>query len=190
MSPEDKVKIKDTVRYSMSQDPEQDLEEVTDRCIPAIIAERYVADHLDGYINHGGENLKDPYTYAYDVLAHPKYSGLRVEVKTSMLNPERIGQKQWVGCTTGQFGRYPGGYGINLGPFIEFSVSDVIIIFRVEKMGPGAYRLIPYVLADKMAFKKEAGLVAKSNFTGWYISGRVDWGWEDSCACKVFTTSD
>ena len=107
-----------------------------------------------------------------------------------MLNAERMGERQWVGCTTGKFGRYPGGYGINLGPFIEFPVADVIIIFRVEKVSPGVYRLIPYVLADKMAFKKEAGLVKKSKFTGWYISGRIDWGYEDTCAFKVFTSPE
>ena len=62
LSAEDKVKVKDTIKYSLSQDPDQDKEEVAERCLPAIMAERYVAEHLDGFINHGGENLKDPYT--------------------------------------------------------------------------------------------------------------------------------
>ncbi|UJJ22270.1 endonuclease IV [Erwinia phage Virsaitis27] len=192
LSSEDLVKIKDTAKYSLEQNPDQDQSDVNERCAIAIMAERYVAEHLDGYINHGKENLKDPHTYAYDVLAHPKYSGLRVEVKTSSVDLVRKAnnERQWVGCTTGRFGRYPGGYGINLGPFIEFPVADAIIIFWSEKVAPGAYKLIPYVLADKMAFKKEAGLVKKSNYTGWYLSGRIDWGYEDSCAFKVFTSSE
>lgn len=190
LSPEIKVKIKDTFLYSLKQNPVQDHNECMERCTIATVAEYYVAEHVFGYVNRGGENLKDPHTYAYDVVAHPKFSALRIEVKTSLLNPERMGEKQWVGCTTGQFGRYPGGYGINLGPFIEFSVSDVIIIFRAEKNGPGAFRLTPHILADKYAFSKDAGLVKKSKFTGWYLSERINWGMEDTCSFKLFTTKE
>lgn len=77
-----KVKIADTARYSLKQNPNQDKAEVIERCRIAVYAEFFVADWLSGYVNKGQEDVNDPYTYAWDVLAHPRYCGLRVEVKT------------------------------------------------------------------------------------------------------------
>lgn len=51
-----KVKIKDTVLYSLSQDPSQDKKEVLTRCVIATYAEYMVADWLKGYVNSGLED--------------------------------------------------------------------------------------------------------------------------------------
>lgn len=180
LSSEDKVKVRDTIKYSLEQDPNQDSKDVAERCWIAVASERYVADHFDGYINHGNENLKDPHTYAYDVLCHPRFSGLRIEVKTHQA------ASKWISCTTGRFGRYPGGTGVNLGPFVEFSVSDLIIIFKTEQVSPGAVRLIPHIAADRTAFALKSGLVVKSKFDGWILSERLNHDFGD-CLFKVFT---
>lgn len=181
LSSEDKVKVKDTINYSLSQNPNQTREEVREKCWIAVASERMIADHFDGYINSGIENLKDPHTYAYDVLCHPRFSGLRVEVKT-----HQSGSK-WISCSSGAYGLYPGNTGINLGPFLEFAVSDLIIILKADKVSPGAVRLTPFICADKNAFNKKSGLVVKSNHTGWYISERIAHSFDQDHLFKLFT---
>lgn len=178
LTPELKVKIKDTVLYSMRQSPDQDPKECIKKCAIAVYAEYYVAHHMAGYVNRGIEELNDPYTYAYDVLSHPKYCGLRVEVKTHQTD------SRWVGVTSGAYGMYPGGYGINLGPFLEFPVSDLIVIFKSEEISPECIQLTPWMLADKEAMLPGTGVVAKSKFEGWYLTGRINH--DCSAAFKIF----
>lgn len=179
LTPELKVKIKDTVLYSMKQSPDQDPRECIKKCTIAVYAEYYVAHWMAGYVNRGIEELDDPYTYAYDVLSHPKYSGLRVEVKTHQSD------SRWVGVTTGAYGRYPGGYGINLGPFIEFPVSDIIVIFKSKETSPDVIQLTPWMLADKESFAVGTDVVLKSKYDGWYLSGRIRHDFES--AFKIFS---
>ena len=156
-----KVKIKDTVLYSLSQDPSQDKKEVLTRCVIATYAEYMVADWLNGYVNSGLEDHDDPYTYAWDVLAHPMYCGLRVEVKTHQSD------SKWISCTTGYSGDFPYGTGINLGPLLNHKVADCIIIFDTSVNEAGDVLFTPKFSGDREAITK---LVRKSNYTGWYLA--------------------
>lgn len=179
ITPEIKVKIKDTVLYSMRMSPDQDPRECIKKCTISTLAEYYVADWLAGYVNRGLEELDDPYTYAYDVLAHPKYSGLRIEVKTHQTD------SRWVSVTSGAFGHYPGGTGINLGPFLNFPVADLIIIFKTKEISPDVFEMTPWLLSDKECMMPGVGPVLKSKHDGWYLSGRRLH--DETLAHKIFT---
>lgn len=161
LTPEDRVKIKDTVAYSLRQNPDQDKTAVINRCAIAQLAERAVADWMDGYVAGGQENHNDPYTYAWDVLAHPRFCGLRIEVKTHQSN------SKWISATTGYSGDYPGGAGINLGPFLTHRVADCIIILDVVESGPSVYQFTLKFAGDYEDLKS---VVRKSNYQGWYLN--------------------
>lgn len=182
MSEDSKEKIRSTTKYSLESNPNQTIPECFEKCMIAIMAEEYVKDHVDGIINHGQEDLEDPYTYAYDVIAHPKYSGLRIEVKTHQSN------SKWVVVNSGMDGDCPGTSGINLGPFLKFGVADVIIIFKTEKVSQNTFRLIPYILSDQYALSTKNGSIQKSKFDGYYLTGRIN---HDKNFCfKVFTSKN
>lgn len=157
----DRVKIKDTAAYSMRQDPDQDKAAVNKRCAIAQLAERTVADWMDGYVAGGQENHDDPYTYAWDVLAHPRFCGLRIEVKTHQSD------SKWISVTTGYSGDYPGGSGINLGPFLTHRVADCIIILDVVESSSGVYQFTLKFAGDHEDLKS---VVRKSNYQGWYLN--------------------
>lgn len=161
LTSEMKVKISDTVRYSLTQNPDQSKEEVVKRCMIAVYAEYFVANWMNGYVNRGQEDVNDPYTYAWDVLAHPMYSGLRIEVKTHQTD------SRWISVTTGYGGDYPGGSGINLGPILNHQVADCIIIFKTTEVSPGVFQYTLKFSGDREDLKK---LVRKSNYSGWYLN--------------------
>ncbi|ULA52512.1 endonuclease [Enterobacter phage vB-EclM_KMB19] len=161
LTPEDRVKIKSTDAYSLRQDPDQDKTDVINRCAIAQLAEKAVADWMDGYVAGGQENHDDPYTYAWDVLAHPRFCGLRVEVKTHQSD------SKWISVTTGYSGDYPGGSGINLGPFLTHRVADCIIILDVVESGPSVYQFTLKFAGDHEDLKS---VVRKSNYQGWYLN--------------------
>lgn len=156
------MKAKSTAAYSLSQNPDQDKVDVIRRCCIAQLAEKAVADWLDGYVagGRGEENHEDPYTYAWDVLAHPRFCGLRVEVKTHQSD------SKWISVTTGYSGDYPGGTGINVGPFLTHRVADCIIILDVEEVRPTIYRFTLKFAGDHEDLKS---VVKKSNYQGWYL---------------------
>ena len=158
---EDKVKIKGTVQYSMKKDPDQDLEQVKRRCTIAQMAERAVATWVDGYVANMEADYEDPLTFAWDVLAHPKYSGLRIEVKTHQSDAK------WISVTTGYSGDYPYGSGVNLGPFLTHRVADCIIILDVEESSPEVFSFTLKFVGDQEDLKK---VVRRSNYTGWYLN--------------------
>ncbi|WP_220022993.1 hypothetical protein [Klebsiella variicola] len=141
---EAKVKIIDTARYSLDIDPSQDRIDVLKRCRIAIPAEYVVADFLDGYVNDQvvDHNNNDPYEWAWDVLAHPYYQGVRVEVKTHFVH-DRANHKPWINVTTGKDGPFPDGSGINLGPIFKHKVADCIIIFVAEEVSQNVIRYTP-----------------------------------------------
>lgn len=141
---EQRVKIIETARYSLDNDPSQDKVEVAKRCRIAIPAEYAVADFLDGYVNNQEVNHddNDPYEWAWDVLAHPRYQGVRVEVKTHFVN-DRANHKPWINVTTGKDGPFPDGNGINLGPLVKHKVADCIIIFVAEEVSQNVIQYTP-----------------------------------------------
>jgi hypothetical protein len=161
LTSEMKVKIADTVRYSLSQNPDQSHEEVIKRCKVAVFAEYFVANWLDGYVNHGSEDVKDPYTWAWDVLAHPRYTGLRVEVKTHQST------SKWISVTTGQGGEFPKGTGINIGPFLNFKIADCIIILDVTETTPDDFLFTLKFVGDHNSLRT---ITRKSNYSGWYLN--------------------
>lgn len=157
-------KIKSTAEYSLNQDPDQDPKEVVKRCMIAQMAEQYVAEHMEGWFSSGDEDVSEPLTYAFDVLAPMKYNGIRIEVKT-----HQSGSK-WISVSTGASGKYPGKTGINVGPFLQHKVADVIIFFDVEDFGQGHYKLIPRLMADQIALEE---CITKSKYTGYYLNTRI-----------------
>lgn len=159
LTPETKQKVKDTSEYSLSQDPTQEVKTVVQRNIIAMLAEQKIAQFMDGMINSGDEDTDYPITFAYDVLCPIKYNGMRIEVKTTMSD-------KWISVSTGDKGPYAGHTGINLGPFIEHKVADVMIIIKVKEVH-GHYKFEPFMLCQQGAFNKET--VKKSNFEGWYL---------------------
>ncbi|ARB05777.1 hypothetical protein fHeYen901_4 [Yersinia phage fHe-Yen9-01] len=167
LTPENRAKVVDTHKYSLSQDESQDSSEVLTRCIKAILAEQYIAKEVDGTVAGGNEDHNDPWSYAFDVVASGEYSGLRIEVKTHQSNAKSIS------CHTGYSGDYQHGSGLNLGPFLNHKIADCMIILNCTEVRSGVYRFVPVILAASDAFNPKTGLVRKSNFSGWYIQPKI-----------------
>lgn len=165
LSAESIEKIKDTVRYTMTRDPDQNLTDVLKRCMIAQMAEQQVATHVEGNFGTLDAVYDDPYTWAYDVLAHIKYSGIRIEVKT-----HQSGSK-WIQVNTRNRPPYPATSGINIGPMLEHGVADLLIIFDVKENND-VYTFTPVLLCDKIALTN-TDLIKKSNFQGYYINNRM-----------------
>lgn len=163
LTPATKLKIKDTVAYTMSREPGQNETDAWRRCAVAIMAEQKVAQWLRGSLTNGNEDFDDPLTWAYDVLSHVDYTGIRVEVKTHQSD------SRWIAVTTGYSGDFPGGSGINLGPFLQHQIADCIIILDSEKVGAGEWEYTPRFIGDHDELKS---IVKKSNYDGWYLNIR------------------
>lgn len=146
---EQNAKIRSTAKYSLKDNPNQDEEEVINRCRRAIPAEYAIADYMDGYVNNQPvrDDHSDPYEWAWDVLAHPRFSGLRIEVKTHfMRDPAK--HSPWINMTTGVDGMFPDGSGINLGPLFKHGVADCIIILIAKYLGQGVMEYTPTFVGD------------------------------------------
>lgn len=159
------TKIKDTIRYSLEQDPNQDKQDVARRCRTALMAEQIVAEAVHGFLPTGRENHENPWSWAYDVVGK---DGVRIEVKTHQ------GNSKYITVNTGMSGDYPAkSRGINLGPFLGHKLSDLIIIFDTKQDATGAILFTPKFLAGRDAFTKDSGLVIKSQYNdGYYLSSR------------------
>lgn len=162
-----KTKIKDTVMYSLTQNPRQHKPTVLSRCIVAQMAEQYVAEWMEGWCNHGSEDLSDPLSYGYDVLANIKYTGLRIEVKTHQSG------SNYISVHTQNSEPFKGSSGLNIRPFLGLGVSDVMIIFDTSesKDVPGEWILEPVIVTTPKALLSK-DVILKSNFDGWYINHR------------------
>lgn len=158
-------KIKDTIRYSLEQDPNQNKQDVARRCRTALMAEQLVAEAVYGFMPAGRENHDNPWSWAYDVVAK---DGVRIEVKTHQA------KSNYITVNTGMSGDYPAtSWGINLGPFLGHKLSDLIIIFDTKQDATGAILFTPKFIAGRDAFVKDSGLVIKSQYNdGWYLSSR------------------
>lgn len=159
LTPESLQKIVDTTRYSLRKDPGQDREQVMQRCMVATMAEQAIAKWTSGFLCGGDEDYDNPYSFAFDVVSK---EGVRIEVKT-----HQSGSK-WISVHTGHQGDYPHGYGINLGPFMQHKLADLMIMLDVKETLKG-YRFKPKFLAGPGAFVPESGLVQKSQGDGWYL---------------------
>lgn len=157
------AKIKDTIRYSLEQDPNQNKQDVARRCRTALMAEQLVAETVHGFMPSGRENHSNPWSWAYDVVAK---DGVRIEVKTHQA------KSNYITVNTGMSGDYPAtSRGINLGPFLGHKLSDLIIIFDSKQESSGAVLFTPKFIAGRDAFVKDSGLVIKSQYNdGYYLS--------------------
>lgn len=174
-------KIKDTVRYTMNRDPSQDSQQVIRRCMIAQMAEQYVAEYVKGHVAQMDAKYEDPYTWAWDVLAHPEYSGLRIEVKTHQSNAK------WIQVSTGSTGRYPvhgDGRGINIGPFLDHNVADVLIMFDVNEINE-KYEFTPVLLCDSIALTN-TDLVKRSQYQGYYLNLNIRDDLKESLTLHTF----
>lgn len=166
LTDESRVKVQDTIKYAMIQNSESDAKVVAERCVPAMLAEQYVAHWMEGYVMHGDEDLENPWTYAFDVLSGPKYYGMRIEVKTHQ------SASKYVTVNTGHAEPFKGNTGINLRPFIGLPQADLIIIFNTEQVGNG-WIIKPYLLSDRDSLVAP-GIIVKSKFDGYYINQYVN----------------
>lgn len=170
LSKESVAKIMATVEYSMGLDPNQDRQEVLGRCAIAQLAEQHVAEWLEGWVNHGNENTDDPLSYAFDVLGNIKYNGIRVEVKTHQNQKSNF---ITIHSKGGQYFSDNGYPGVNVRPFLEAGVADVIVIFDAIENSPEDIRLTPRLLCDPHALIQPR-VVNRSNFRngGYYINNK------------------
>lgn len=163
LSTQGAFKVKDTIKYSLTKDPTQDRSEVAKRCLIAILAEQYVSEQVFGFMPSGDEDYQNAFSFAYDVVAK---DGVRIEVKTHQA------KSKWINVTTGNTGYYPTQtQGINLGPLLDHKLADLIIIFDAYEETPCRYLFTPKVLAGRLAFEPETGLVQKSKYEsgGFYL---------------------
>lgn len=167
LSEESKQKVKDTIMYSLSQNPKQHRPSVLIRCVIAQLAEQYVAEWMNGWCNHGNEDLSDPLSYGFDVLSNIKYTGLRIEVKTHQSN------SKYISVNTQTAEPFKGTTGLNLRPFLGLNVSDAMIIFDVSESQehPGSWIFKPVIVTDPKSLLKP-GVILKSNFDGYYLNNR------------------
>lgn len=166
LTPESKTKVIDTTRYAMEHNNETDQTAVLTRCVIAQLAEQYVAQWMKGFCLHGEENTTDPWTYSFDVLAGPEYYGIRIEVKT-----QQSGAK-YVSVHTGTTAPYQGNSGLNIRPFLECGIADLIIVFKTDKHPNGGWKFTPFITCDAEALRNKQ-VVKKSNYSGHYINTRI-----------------
>ncbi|QPB12343.1 hypothetical protein [Providencia phage PSTCR6] len=166
-------KARSTIEYAKSMDPSRDVKDIIDVTIPAIMAEYYIAEYMDGTVNEGEENLEDPMTYGFDVLSGAKYNGARIEVKCSFSG-------KWINVCGGVYG---GTKGINLGTFLTHQIADLIIILSVSKKSKGAYKFTPRVISDHEAFIPEHNFVLKSKYNDSYYLNTKNY--PKDCTLKV-----
>ncbi len=146
LTPESRQKVIDTVRYSLSQDPNQQKELVVERCVIAQLGEQLVAEWMEGWCNHGSEDTSDPLSYGYDVLSNIKYCGLRIEVKTHQSS------SAYISVNTGHVGPFNGSKGLHVRPFLELGVADVMIVMSTSKDTlTGGWIFKPKVVMDPVA---------------------------------------
>ncbi|AHY25251.1 DenB-like DNA endonuclease IV [Pectobacterium bacteriophage PM2] len=157
-----KAKARSTTRYSLGLDESQDSRNAMRRNSIAMLAEQLVAEKVFGYAPTGNENTDNPYSFAFDIVAK---DGVRIEVKTHQA------KSKWISVNTGNRGAYPATYpGINLGPFLDHRLADVIIIFDTKEVAPGSFLFTPKIIAGPQAFRTDSGLVQKSQYNdGYYI---------------------
>lgn len=153
-------KVTDTARYSLDKDPSQNEQDVVLRCMLATLAEQTIEGWTDGRMLGGRENYDNPFSFAFDVISN---EGVRIEVKTHQSN------SKWISVTTGYEGDYPHGYGINLGPFMQHGIADMMFMFDVTEQSKGVYLFTPKFMAGPKAFAPASGLVQKSQGDGWYL---------------------
>lgn len=165
LTPQSKEKVKDTTRYSLRKDPSQDEREVLRRCTIATLAEQYVAQEALGWVLGGEEDYDNPYSFAYDVVSR---EGVRIEVKTHQ------SKAKWISVHTGAEGDYPNGYGINLGPFLDHRLADMMVMLDTKEINGGIYQFTPKFLAGVKAFHPDSGFVQKSQGEGWYLRSCSD----------------
>lgn len=162
LTEESRKKVHDTFKYAIDANGESDRRAVMKRCVIAQLAEQYVAEWMEGTALHGDEDLEDPWTYAFDVLAGPKYYGMRIEVKTHQSD------SSYITVNTGHDVPYPGSIGLNLRPFLNFSICDLIIFFDTNEVD-GGWMFEPFLVSDRDSLKSE-GVVKKSQYSGYYLN--------------------
>lgn len=146
LTSESRQKVIDTVKYSLSQNPNQQKELVIERCVIAQLAEQLVAEWMEGWCNHGSEDTSDPFSYGYDVLSNIKYCGLRIEVKTHQSS------SSYISVNTGPVGPLKGSKGLHVRPFLELGVADVMIVMSTTKDTlTGGWIFKPKVVMDPVA---------------------------------------
>lgn len=162
LTPESKRKVVDTTKYSMDSSGAEYDKSILERCVVAQLAEQYVAEWMEGVCMHGEEDLNDPWTYAFDVLSSHKYYGTRIEVKTHQSG------SNYITVNTGHVPPFKGTAGINLRPFIEQKVADLIIFFNT-RMIDGGWLIEPFLVSDRDSLVSKE-VIVKSKYDGYYIN--------------------
>ena len=146
-------KINSTVAYSLSKNPERDYNSALKRCTIAQTAEQKVAEILNGYNTNFDIDYNDPYSYSFDVLAGFEFYNTRIEVKTHQSN------SRWI---TVNIDRHNKNNHMNLYPFLEYNITDVIVIYKTDGV------VFNTIFVGNVNDIKP--LIKKSNYSGWYLN--------------------
>lgn len=159
-SEETKSKIIDTAKYALECDPTRDKQQLIRVTSASLLAEQFVAQHMEGSSYSGVEDIDDPWTYAFDVLSHIKYQGLRIEVKCAF-------SKRWVNIRSTN---HPSNEGINLDAFLASNVADVIIIFLTQENEPGVFSYVPAFVMGREVFSQYPNIIKRGrDQKSWYL---------------------
>ena len=146
-------KINSTIQYSLSKNREQEYQYVLKKCTIAQTAEQKVAEILNGYNTNFDIDYDDPYTYSFDVLAGFEFYNTRIEVKTHQSN------SRWI---TVNIDRHNKNNYMNLYPFLEYGIADVIVIYKTDGV------VFNTIFVGSVNDIKP--LIKKSNYSGWYLN--------------------
>ena len=158
MSPVCVDKIKSTLKYTMTKNPDQDLTIASKRILTATVAEFRVAEHMNGNIANYEVNYENPFTYGFDVLSSIDFYGARIEVKTHQSS------NKWISVNI-DHDNPDEKKGLNVVHFLDYNVSDLIVIYRTN-------------IKDKLVTFKNTfvgnqdqlkSVIKKSRYNGWYI---------------------
>lgn len=174
-SDETRIKIIDTAKYALECDPTRDRQQLIHVTTASLLAEQYVASHMEGSSYSGVEDINDPFTFAFDVLSHIKYQGLRIEVKCAFSN-------KWVNIRSSN---HPSNEGISLDAFLASNVADVMIIFLTQENQSGVFTYRPGFVIGRDVFTQYPDLIKRGrDRKSWYLC--KNFYVEPECPLTVF----
>lgn len=157
----------DTTKYAYSSDGSNTIDTVAKRTLGSLVAEVYTARHMDGeQVPTEGREIDstDPWQYAYDIVSGPKYSSLRIEVKTSK-GPTISVSTKWAGP-------YKNKYGLNISGFLT-GVPDLFLFYYIENNSSRTHidvKLTPVLSCFRDCLYPETNMIKPDSMFSWVIN--------------------
>lgn len=161
----------DTVKYARGLDTRSSLEDIAKRTLGSLVAEVNTAKCVDGLQVPTEDRIidsTDPWQYDFDVISSPKYSSLRIEVKTS--------KGPTISVSTKWEGPYKNSYGVNIRGFLS-KIPDLYIFYYIENNSTYDYVdivLTPRLLCFRDCLDPVTNLVIKDPLFGWVLNHDKD----------------